>query len=650
MAQFLVSLATIVNVAGLTIALCLGLYIITRTPRSRLSWLAAAALWVLTGFFLHNVLVLHLPDSGVLYLLRPLVVLVLPLGFHLTLLLPPAEEQPGSTFFQPALRLPEVVRQGLGTLALPLSRLVVPLAYVLALGLAIGGVFPLGRAPQDTTSPALYLSDRVAGPLYPLSLVYLLFLVSLATWHLWQGRRQAASRGQKRQYNRLLIATALTGLGGLYLALGVWFGLRLPSLPGDMAIGVAAGLLGYTVARYNARVEGRDMRQELSYITLIVGLFTLFYTLFAALLYMGGQIFSVLTLILIIVVSVSTLMLYDGLRTILDRLFYRQQFWQLRANLRALTREAGIGQPLPERLQALLSALCRTLGIQSGFVALRHDDSFVCEATERSVPTRQVFPFPTLTATEITTLLRPEAESPAGMALLVPIHDGDVQIGALALGPREAGGAYSAEDLLLLDDLADQVADLIQDTTRQEEEAQVLNQMVAEFREREHALQRQMQQMLVEREEDARPVLAGIDDKEFASLVEDALRRLHDYPYLGEQTLARLAIVTGSLEDCDEAFVTHIECGKALSEVLQEALNKLRPPGPEPGTTDVPPREWHQFLILHGAYVEGKLNRDIMSWLYVGEGTFNRTRRRALRGVAKALQEMEREAQQRAAE
>jgi hypothetical protein len=51
---------------------------------------------------------------------------------------------------------------------------------------------------------------------------------------------------------------------------------------------------------------------------------------------------------------------------------------------------------------------------------------------------------------------------------------------------------------------------------------------------------------------------------------------------------------------------------------------------------------------LHDAYVLGELNRDIMSKLYISEGTFNRTRRRAVRGVAKALQEMEQEAQQRA--
>jgi hypothetical protein len=45
--------------------------------------------------------------------------------------------------------------------------------------------------------------------------------------------------------------------------------------------------------------------------------------------------------------------------------------------------------------------------------------------------------------------------------------------------------------------------------------------------------------------------------------------------------------------------------------------------------------------------VLGELNRDIMSKLYISEGTFSRTRRRAIRGVAKALQEMEQEAQER---
>jgi len=45
--------------------------------------------------------------------------------------------------------------------------------------------------------------------------------------------------------------------------------------------------------------------------------------------------------------------------------------------------------------------------------------------------------------------------------------------------------------------------------------------------------------------------------------------------------------------------------------------------------------------------VLGELNRDIMNRLYVSEGTFNRTRRRAIRGVAKAIGEIERAARSR---
>jgi len=52
----------------------------------------------------------------------------------------------------------------------------------------------------------------------------------------------------------------------------------------------------------------------------------------------------------------------------------------------------------------------------------------------------------------------------------------------------------------------------------------------------------------------------------------------------------------------------------------------------------------HNTMAIH---VPDELNRDIMSKLYISEGTFNRIRRRAVRGVAKALEEMEREVQQR---
>jgi hypothetical protein len=151
--------------------------------------------------------------------------------------------------------------------------------------------------------------------------------------------------------------------------------------------------------------------------------------------------------------------------------------------------------------------------------------------------------------------------------------------------------------------------------------------------------------MLAGREEGAGPAGEQTAGAQVGPLVEDALRHLHDFSYLGEHELAQLKVVDWELARHDHQFLTHIDRGKALSEVLVRAVGKLRPGGPEPAPHSVPPREWQPYVILYDAYVLGELNRDIMSRLYVGEGTFNRTRRRAIRAVARALQEMEKEAQ-----
>jgi hypothetical protein len=648
MSPFLAWLTTFTCLLGLAASLCLGLYVVTRTPRSRLSWLAALTLWSLSAFYLQTALLVARPDSGALPLLRPAIAVALALGFHLVLLLPPEREPSARDFYLPPLHLPAAITRRLGGLEPRIRHLGVPVAYGLALLLLLAGVLPAGRPPGAPDGPLLYLSDRLAGPLYPLSLAYLLLLEVLALLHVLTRRRAGQNPRQRRRHDPLLAAVILTGLGGLYLGLGVWLGLCLPGLPGEVAVGFAGLLLAYTVARHNALLEGRALNRDLLYISLVIGAFTLSYVAVAEVLYLGGHTFSTLTVILIIVVAVTSLMLYDGLRTTLDRLFYREQYRQLRANLRALAREAGMGQGLADRLQAVLAALCRTLGARRALVALRQEGGdFLCLASARGHPPGQIFAAELLAAAEIVELGGGGATRPEGMVLLVPLYAGEEQIGALLLGPKEAGTAYGERDLLLLDDLAEELVALVETMRRQDEDAEAISRMVAEFRQRELALQRQVQQMVTERQAEDRPVLDGVSERQFVSLVEDALRRIHDFSYLGGHALAALAVVAWRLEGRDEDFVTHIDRGKALSQVLVQALDKLRPDGPEPARHEVPPRKWYQFVILHAAYVEGELNRDVMSRLYISEGTFNRTRRRAIRGLARALREMEHEARQR---
>jgi hypothetical protein len=110
--------------------------------------------------------------------------------------------------------------------------------------------------------------------------------------------------------------------------------------------------------------------------------------------------------------------------------------------------------------------------------------------------------------------------------------------------------------------------------------------------------------------------------------VEDGLRNLPDYISLGQSSLPELLGVSGD---------THIEKGKAVQQQLIQAIEMLRP------AKDLPkgplPREWHSYIILHDAYRTGIPNQDIMSKLYISEGTFHRTRRAAIRSVARALLE-----------
>jgi hypothetical protein len=87
-----------------------------------------------------------------------------------------------------------------------------------------------------------------------------------------------------------------------------------------------------------------------------------------------------------------------------------------------------------------------------------------------------------------------------------------------------------------------------------------------------------------------------------------------------------------------DGTITLLDRGQTVRDVLLRTLERLRPPGPEPrGDSAASLREWHAYLILRGSYVDGVPNRDMMNRLYISEGTYNRTRRQALRGLARAL-------------
>ena len=617
MESFLFTLTSIVNFICLALSLWLGFYIVTRSPRSRISWLASATLWSLSGSFLNTLTYINIsPEQATLpWWWGWSAALAAPFWFHL------------STSFLP------------GRLARKQRPLVI-LVYLLTLNFVAMEAYTPWVFAGATIKPLIYHSAQRPGPLFPLFGLSLIAASALSLYNLYLSWKRARSPTIRQQLTTLLWATSLALLSAAYANLSIWLGLNTLTLISTVGLGVGMALLGYGVARYNALIEGRAIGLDFLYTFLAISLVTSFYLLVTFISYIVYDVPFIAFIFIIMLATVSH-SLYDWARTYLDRLFYRRQYREVRANLRDFAREAAPGHDLPGQLQVIIQALCRSLGTGKGFIALQEAEGFAIVAAHPTDLRGAGITIEAL-ATEEMTSLSPPVSSPRleGMALLVPMHYGGEQIGAVVLGPKKTGIDYTEDDFDLLEDLAERVAGAVYSVRLQEKSVRQIDALVTEFRERERELRLRMQEVL----ESEPPILEGVDEREVISLVEDALRHLYDYPYLGEHRLAQLRIVESYLDVQEGAFVTHLDRGKALQDVLTTALEKLKPPDPQPSP---PPREWHQYVILYDSYVLGKRNRDIMSRLYIGEGTFNRARRRAIRGVARALEEMEREAQRR---
>ena len=618
MESFLFTLTSIVNFICLALSLWLGFYIVTRSPRSRISWLASATLWAFSGSFLNTLTYINISTeqrSTLPWWWGWSAALAAPLWFHL------------SVSFLPS----RLARK---------QRPLVILVYLLTLNFVAMEAYTPWVFAGATTKPLIYHSAQRPGPLFPLFGLSLIAVSALSLYNLYLSWKQARGPTVKQQLTMLLWATSLALVGAAYANLSIWLGLDTLTLVNTLSLGAGMALLGYGVARYNALIEGRAIGLDFLYTFLAIGLVTGFYLLVTFISYI---IYDVPFIAFIFVIMLATIShsLYDWARTYLDRLFYRRQYREVRANLREFAREAALGHDLPGQLHTIIEALCRSLGVSKGFIALRQADGFAIVATHSTELRGDRIAAEALAADEITAMSLP-TRSPKleDMALLVPMHYGGEQIGAVVLGPKAMGIGYTEDDFDLLEDLAERVAGVVHNVHLQEKSVRQIDALVTEFRQREMELRLRMRKVL----EAEPPTLEGIDEKEAVSLVEDALRHLYDYPYLGEHRLAQLRIVKSHLDVQEGTFVTHLDRGKALQDVLTTALEKLKPFGPQPSP---PTREWHQYIILHDSYVLGELNRDIMAKLYIGEGTFNRARRRAIRGIARALEEMEREAQRR---
>lgn len=607
----LFSISAVVNFVFLFAAVWLGVYLITRSPRSLVAWLTGFTLWSFSGLFLNTLLALYPP------MLQPdqptWVQIFFPFWPQGTL------EKGWIGWLQGWSVAPAVVFWHHATVLLryggmnPWRWARVLLGYVAALVFVLIYSYNPTLIFSSGSGDPLFLNVLKPGIFYIVFMVLLVIFVLLSLINLIRSARAAPVLTQQKQLTILATATLIAGLTGPVAISAAIFTISLPRVVLSLLLGIAVVLLGYGVTRYSTIVEGRTIRRDFAYnaiaISLIIGLYLL-------VTWLTVQIYDVpvAAFFFIMLLAVVTHSLIDPARRILDFLFYRKEKRVMRLHLRRLTNLVG-EQDLQESLNLILEGMCTSVRATYGqiivFEKFRLIQIATCQLRKSTLPVSRA----DLAADDVLHLEPGSFPPPLEEAvLLIPLYTNGEQFGAILFGRPFNGMRFSQSDVDLLLYPADQVADAIQNAQREKVYLSQLSQLA------------EVQKLSSKVHKEAISIEA----------VDDALRNLYDYAFLGDTLLAGLKLVQERLPD---GAVTHIDQGKAVHTIMAEAVEKLRPDGQNPG--EPVPREWHPYIILYDAYMEDKLNRDIMARLYISEGTFNRTRRAAVRSVARALEEME---------
>jgi hypothetical protein len=600
-----------VNLLGLVLALWLGLYLVSRSPKYLIAWLSALTLWSLAGIFLNVLLAINPPPQAYnqpawMHFMFPFwpagtlegttnswlqgwsVVAAFALWNHATTLMRPGKLN--------AWRKTRILGGYFLAILAIWAHTVSPILY------------------YEARSNPLYLNSLRPGHWYPIFGLAMLILVAWSATNLIRAMRGTSASLPRQQFKILAFATLFAGLGIPLSIGGSVMNWPIPMVVLSLVEVIPVGLIGYGVARYSALVEGRTIQRDFLYNLTLLAIVVAVYLL-ASLMLVRVYLAPAMILVFVPLLAVFTHSLLLSAHRMIDWLFYRRETRRLRTNLQHLIRLVGEGAALDESLDYALDTLCASVRALYGLILIFEEGAVHQSAGYHwhagPVDLKKL----DLTCDDVVHLAPGRFPAPLEeAALLIPLYADMEQLGAILLGRPINSSHFAPEEVERLLDHSDRIGDLISISRRK---AQSLYQ-IAELAETHQPSPPDQHETIADK------------------TVEAVLRNLFDYTYLADSALANLHLVQALLPP---GQITYLDRGKAVHTIVLDALDKLRP-GPA-APRDPPPREWYPYLILRTAYLEETPNRDIMLRLYISEGTFNRTRRAAIRSLARTLREME---------
>ena len=115
----------------------------------------------------------------------------------------------------------------------------------------------------------------------------------------------------RRQMDHLMLATAISYVGGVYAGFVIYFRLPWVFSPAHAILGLGIIMLGYGVVKYDALLEGRSIERDALYSSVGVGLIALFYGVIAWILWLTGEM-SVPAVAILLCCAVITHTLNEG--------------------------------------------------------------------------------------------------------------------------------------------------------------------------------------------------------------------------------------------------------------------------------------------------------------------------------------------------
>lgn len=491
--------------------------------------------------------------------------------------------------------------------------------------------------------------DRPPAPYFRSSLItnvfsaFYLVIMALAWFTFIRALRRTVTPTSRRRMIYLLFGAAAPALGGFpYLLYGSEIAAQhhlmfwLLVVLSNLLVGGLIIIMAYSVAFFGVSWPDRVVKSRL-FKWIMRGPVTASFTLtFVTLVRRAGETYGYASYTAVVpIVMVVTILLFEHMITVFGPAVERFLFYSRESDtveqIHLLEDRLLSKGDLRQFLETVLAALCDRLQAPGAYIASLNGDKMELVVTigrtqfQNTGSTGALSDF-VATQTHLPRIFQ------WGSDLLVPITNGEGEGAPRLLGllgiSQMATLTADEEQTAALEILSERAILALRDWRLQEQLFQSMKSLSpqVEYIQRLRAAGSYDQSSVLQEE----PPYPGDD---LTQWVRDALTHYWGGPKLTESPLLNLSVVRESVENHNG------NAANGIRAILRAAIEQTRPEGERRFTG-----EWTLYNILDLKFLEGKKVREIASRLAMSEADLYRKQRFAIEAVARAILEMEEEA------